>query len=410
MQIQDYAIKDIVIGERQRQDLGDIQGLADDIKLNGQIQPVGVNEDGKIIWGRRRLAACTLLGQLTIKAIVRTGLTPVQEQMLEWSEDLRQKPRDWREKCTATAKIFNMMKVESLEQGEKWGYREMASWTGDSTGTISYMLAIAEELTKEPEGDVAKCDSYYAAIKILAQRRLREATQELERRRMLKPPMNIQTIPKTSSDFVPDPDGDYEVTPEGALSFVQALNETRIKIYAVKQADDIMPCKLVLTWVEFPAIDCLKAAGCPFVVWAEPFEYTNMEETYGNIEGFDSKLRPLIWNHPNEFLGHRLFGCDYHMGCVVTPRGYVMEEIAQPPSAVVVANTEESGQLPLSVISYLLSALTQPDDLVLCLGQIDPINIACMGRVPVFFDGADEPRRKELAAWYMANVPGVVIV
>lgn len=55
-------IKDIIVGERHRKDLGDITRLAESIKQVGLLQPVVITPDKKLIAGRRRLKACETLG------------------------------------------------------------------------------------------------------------------------------------------------------------------------------------------------------------------------------------------------------------------------------------------------------------------------------------------------------------
>jgi ParB family chromosome partitioning protein len=59
-------ITDIIIDHCFRQDLGDIQGLAESIREFGLLRPVLITADGHLIAGRRRLEACKLLGWVAI--------------------------------------------------------------------------------------------------------------------------------------------------------------------------------------------------------------------------------------------------------------------------------------------------------------------------------------------------------
>jgi ParB family chromosome partitioning protein len=59
-------ITDIVIDHCYRQDLGDLQGLAESIQEFGLLRPVLITADNRLIAGRRRLEACKLLGWKTI--------------------------------------------------------------------------------------------------------------------------------------------------------------------------------------------------------------------------------------------------------------------------------------------------------------------------------------------------------
>jgi ParB-like chromosome segregation protein Spo0J len=56
------SIADIKIGKRIRKDMGDIQSLAESIEAVGLINPITIDENGCLLAGARRLAACKLLG------------------------------------------------------------------------------------------------------------------------------------------------------------------------------------------------------------------------------------------------------------------------------------------------------------------------------------------------------------
>ena len=55
-------ISSIIVGKRHRKDMGDIEGLAASIAAIGLLNPITVDEDGRLLAGVRRLAACKLLG------------------------------------------------------------------------------------------------------------------------------------------------------------------------------------------------------------------------------------------------------------------------------------------------------------------------------------------------------------
>jgi ParB family chromosome partitioning protein len=58
------------VGERHRRDLGDVDGLAESIEDIGLLNPITVDENGLLLAGARRLAACKRLGWKTIPANV----------------------------------------------------------------------------------------------------------------------------------------------------------------------------------------------------------------------------------------------------------------------------------------------------------------------------------------------------
>lgn len=58
----DLRVTDIIVGERDRQELGDIAELARSIDRVGLLHPVVITEDGELVAGDRRLAAVQHLG------------------------------------------------------------------------------------------------------------------------------------------------------------------------------------------------------------------------------------------------------------------------------------------------------------------------------------------------------------
>lgn len=51
-------IADVKIGARHRKDLGDVAALAESIRAEGLLQPIGVTPDNELVFGTRRLTAC----------------------------------------------------------------------------------------------------------------------------------------------------------------------------------------------------------------------------------------------------------------------------------------------------------------------------------------------------------------
>jgi ParB family chromosome partitioning protein len=67
-------ISDIIIGDRCRQDLGDIAALAKSIRDLGLLQPVVITADNKLVARHRRLAAVVELDWTVVPVHVATGL------------------------------------------------------------------------------------------------------------------------------------------------------------------------------------------------------------------------------------------------------------------------------------------------------------------------------------------------
>lgn len=77
-------IADIKIGKRHRSDMGDLDALAESIRLEGLLQPIGVTEDGELVFGERRLRACRdILGWNEIEAKVVKVSSIVKGEWIE---------------------------------------------------------------------------------------------------------------------------------------------------------------------------------------------------------------------------------------------------------------------------------------------------------------------------------------
>jgi ParB-like nuclease domain len=66
-------ISTIKVGKRFRKDMGDLAGLAESIEDIGLLNPVTVDEDGHLLAGARRLAACKRLGWKIIPVTVTSS-------------------------------------------------------------------------------------------------------------------------------------------------------------------------------------------------------------------------------------------------------------------------------------------------------------------------------------------------
>ena len=55
--LKDVKIADIKIGKRHRKDMGDLTSLAESIRQIGLLQPIGVTDKFRLVFGERRLRA-----------------------------------------------------------------------------------------------------------------------------------------------------------------------------------------------------------------------------------------------------------------------------------------------------------------------------------------------------------------
>ena len=55
--LKELKIGDIKVGHRHRKDMGDLESLAESIRREGLLQPIGVTENLELVFGERRLRA-----------------------------------------------------------------------------------------------------------------------------------------------------------------------------------------------------------------------------------------------------------------------------------------------------------------------------------------------------------------
>lgn len=84
-------IDQIVVGERRREDLGDIAGLAASIEKYGLFHSIVVDPRGRLVAGGRRLAACQSLGMKWVEVRQWDDLSDAELREIELEENLRRK-------------------------------------------------------------------------------------------------------------------------------------------------------------------------------------------------------------------------------------------------------------------------------------------------------------------------------
>lgn len=90
-------LDDLLVGERFRRDLGDLDGLAQSLSDVGLLQPIVVDGEGRLIAGARRVAAATQLGWADIECRVLDLRESLEAQI---DEDCQRKPLTLSEKVS----------------------------------------------------------------------------------------------------------------------------------------------------------------------------------------------------------------------------------------------------------------------------------------------------------------------
>lgn len=201
-------IEDIIVDERIRTSLGDIDSLAKDMKVNGQIVPITVRiaDDGQyhLVAGFRRMKAMQMNGEETIEAY---AIVEDDEEMLllkEISEN------EIRETFTRTERMSYIRRLDEIE-GKKAKQRmsdggkgvenspqvgkardAVAEQVGISSNTIAREKKIIEHKEDIPPQDFADWDEgklstnkVYTALKAKLAAKEQELSDALEGNRKL---------------------------------------------------------------------------------------------------------------------------------------------------------------------------------------------------------------------------------
>lgn len=176
---------EIKIGDRVRDDLGDLEALADSIDRNGLIHAVVVDEGKRLIAGGRRLAAVKLLEQrlgkeIPIRAHMLRHVSDRKLRVLELEENLQRKDLTELEKSKNLVELAEKKEAEFMaEMAERAKRKGEEKEEKENCCTPS-----VQEITPQrgrPEGSVvAGSTTNQARILNIPRQTLREAKQHVE--------------------------------------------------------------------------------------------------------------------------------------------------------------------------------------------------------------------------------------
>lgn len=164
--IERVPIASIRIGERRRQDLGNIVGLANNINQHGLLHPIIVAADGELIAGERRLRACESLGLSMIEVRRWPDLSPEERREVELAENLNRKDltsfeysRDMLARADVTATSLREEATNFLRDSEEKPTRGRPT-KPDSGAKVAAELGISEPHLSEIRAHVETAEAY----------------------------------------------------------------------------------------------------------------------------------------------------------------------------------------------------------------------------------------------------------
>jgi len=196
----------IVIENRLREDLGDIDELARSIEEIGQLQPIIVKKEQKklkLIAGQRRLEACRKLGrEVWYVDASDQGIivdTPAKKRRIELQENIMRKQMNPLEKAIGISEIDRLQKNEygqsvgsRYPQGG-WSYEDTAKMLGfKSKASVGFAVKIALAADNNPElaQKLANAKTDQEALKIVK----RFEKPEVSQSPIYGPPINFRDL------------------------------------------------------------------------------------------------------------------------------------------------------------------------------------------------------------------------
>lgn len=153
-------ISELTWDQGYRSDAGDIAELTASILAKGLLQPITINQTGRVLAGRRRIQACVAAKLTEIPVIIKATDGELDEREIELFENLHRKNLEWQEQMNLTARIHELM-VE--KHGGNWSQRATAKLLGkDSHAIVNNALSMTEaikfipELANERTADMAR--------------------------------------------------------------------------------------------------------------------------------------------------------------------------------------------------------------------------------------------------------------
>lgn len=170
----------IIIKDRAREEMGDIEDLALSIKEKGLLQNLVVDQNYRLLAGGRRHAALTLLKvtEVTVNVVKTTSeIDPIEIELLE---NLARKDMEWPEQV----KLVQKMHDYYSEKEEGWTQSKTADILERSVGSVNQLLQLAEGMKALPDlaNEKSEGDAFRKMTTIFEKLTMTELKDRLEKR------------------------------------------------------------------------------------------------------------------------------------------------------------------------------------------------------------------------------------
>lgn len=176
-------ISKIVVANRHRKDMGDINSLANSIREVGLLHPIVLNSSNVLIAGERRLEAVKQLGWTGIEATIAENFNDAQRALLaERDENVE------RESFTASEAVALGKKLEALERPKAAERMRSSTKNDEKTGRFTGSDKLSEpdkgQVREKVGAAVGMSGAQYGRAKTAVERGIPELVEALDRREL----------------------------------------------------------------------------------------------------------------------------------------------------------------------------------------------------------------------------------
>lgn len=159
MKIMTIPISEIKIGNRRREELGDIQSLAKSIESIGLLHPIVVDDDDRLVAGGRRIEAHKLLGWREIEARSLGDLADDELREIELEENLQRKDLTSYERSRTIADLAKTAKKIAGDEFRTDSVRKPGR-PKTGLGAAAERIGVAKMTIRDAEKHVEAVDRY----------------------------------------------------------------------------------------------------------------------------------------------------------------------------------------------------------------------------------------------------------
>lgn len=376
-------LDDITVGKRFREDYEKIEELAEDIKHNGLINPLTVNQDMILLAGGRRYAALQHLG-IDQCSICIKQTTPLQDREIELSENIQREDLTPAERIDLVREIHELKGEMAKERQQtdstvdNWTMRQTAEALGESLGNVSDAIQLSKMVEMFPE--LRKCKTVSEIKKKTKDLIEKAATKQILKRAEVR-----------QSEHFKFAENHYQIADtiealrnlsQTVVSFVECDPPYGIDLNKVKKGDvytdknvnyDEIPADLYEDFISTVAKELYRTtADHCWMVWWFGIQWYEVVQRVLKDAGWSIDPIPAIWakgsgqtNQPEIYLArtYETFFIARKGRPVLAKRGRSNEFIHRPiASSSKIHPTEK----PLNLMIEILNTFVYPGSVIMC--------------------------------------------